>query len=203
MGTLRRFLTRRPLPLLGWVVAGVLAVALGGQALAATLADQPTPPPTPGAAPAPAFNGYGQQQPNQAGPGRGHRGGHGGLGHFFGGRFRDRAPVRGEVTVPNGNNGYEQLAFARGTVTAVSETSLSVKSADGTTTTFTLNGDTVYRSGRDQVARTDIKLGAEVFASGPHSGSATTARHVIIRPANAGQGGRPGATPTPSPTPTP
>src|SRR4051794_10607052 len=104
MGTLRRFLTRRSLPLLGWVVAGVLAVALGGQALAATLADQPNPAQTPGppAPPGPTLNGYGQPQPGQAGPGRGHRGGPGGLGRFFGGRFRDRAPVRGEVTVPNG-----------------------------------------------------------------------------------------------------
>jgi hypothetical protein len=197
---MRRF--RTSLPLLGWVLAGVLAVALGGRAVAATLAPEATASAT---AAADSSGQSGQEQPQAQGDrgdkggrgwhGRGHRGG----GPLGGGRFRERAPVRGEVTVPNGSNGYEQVAFARGTVTAISETSISVRSADNVTTTFALNGDTTYRKGRDEAARTDIAVNAEVFVSGPRSGSTLTARHVIVR-GDRNQG-RPGPSPTPTPAP--
>ena len=209
---MRRF--RTSLPLLGWVLAGVLAVALGGRAVAATLAPEATASAT-AAADSPGQSGQEQPQAQEGDRGKGDRGGHGwrGRGHrggggpLGGGRFRERAPIRGEVTVPNGNNGYEQVAFARGTVTAISETSISVRSADNVTTTFALNGDTSYRKGRDGAARTDIAVNAEVYVSGPRSGSTLTARNVLVR-GDRNQG-RPAPTPTPgpgatpSPTPTP
>jgi hypothetical protein len=114
--------------------------------------------------------------------------------------------VRGEVTVPGPNNTFQQVAFARGVVTAVSETSLSIRSADGTVTTFALNADTKYRHGRQELKRTDVSVNAQAFASGQRSGQTITAAHVLLQPER-GQRGRRGqhrqGTPAPAPTPAP
>jgi hypothetical protein len=169
---------------LGWVVAGVLLLGVGGSAVAASLASHPREPQAGAAVVAsgggPAFGGFA------------HRGR---------GRWGARAPVRGEVTVPREGNTFEQIVFARGMVTEITETSLSITSADGHRTTFTLNGDTRYRRGRDQLQRTDVVVGAQAFASGPRSGQTITARRVLLQPER--RRGRQGPTPTPSPTPTP
>jgi hypothetical protein len=171
---------------LGWALAAVLLVGVGGTALAAGLdKGRPGPPPAPGAAP--VVEG--------AGPAI--------AGAFRCGRFpricraARRAPVRGELTVPvPGKPGtFEQVVFARGEVTAVSSTSISVKSADGQVTTFTVNGDTSFRRGRDEIAAGDVKVGSRALVSGPRDGQSITARRVHVARDGGGQG-------TPAPTTT-
>jgi hypothetical protein len=44
--------------------------------------------------------------------------------------------LHGQVTIQKPGGGYETLDVQRGTVTAVSATSLTVKSTDGYTTTY-------------------------------------------------------------------
>jgi hypothetical protein len=168
---------------LGWVVAGVLLLGVGGSAVAASLAGGSEP----------------QAGAAVVAPGGGPASG--GFAHRGRGRWGARAPVRGEVTVPREGNTFEQIVFARGMVTEITETSLSITSADGHRTTFTLNADTRYRRGRDQLARTDVKEGLQAFASGPRSGQTVTARRVLLRPEK--RRDRQGPTPAPSPTPTP
>jgi hypothetical protein len=53
--------------------------------------------------------------------------------------------VHGTVTIRSGN-GYKTVDIRTGTVTAVSSTSITVKSADGTVQTFTVTSATVVNS---------------------------------------------------------
>jgi hypothetical protein len=179
------------MPWLGWVVAGVLLLGVGGTAVAGGLAGGD--PAVPDEQQARAAGMAAAGGPGLAGPAHvGHRG--------HRGRWGARGPVRGELTVPRADGSFEQVVFARGEVTAISATSLSIRSADGTVTTFTLDGDTRYRRGRDQVERGDVTGGAQALAVGPRDGQTITARRVLLRP-EARQPARPPA-PSPSPTPT-
>ncbi len=178
---------RQPLAWLGWALAAVLLLGVGGSAVAASLSGDRRA--AGGAVPAVAVDGEGDG-PAAAG--------------FRCGWFprvcraARRAPVRGELTVPvPGKPGtFEQVVFARGEVTAISETSISIRSADGQVTTFALNGDTRYRRGRDQVERTDVKVGARALVSGPRSGQAITARRVHLAKDTGQQGQGGGQAPT-------
>jgi hypothetical protein len=162
---------RQPLAWLGWALAAVLLVGVGGSALAASLGGGGTSPVSGPQAPA-AVEGAG---PAIAGAFR--------CGHFPRAcRAARRAPVRGELTVPvPGKPGtFEQVVFARGEVTAVSATSISVKSADGQVTTFAVNGDTKFRRGRAEIAPGDVTVGSRALVSGPRSGQSITARRVHV-----------------------
>jgi hypothetical protein len=59
--------------------------------------------------------------------------------------------VHGEFVVPDGT-GWRTVAFQRGAVTAVSSTSLTVKSKDGYTKTYVLTPSTMVNAGRDGIA---------------------------------------------------
>jgi hypothetical protein len=178
---------RRYLPWLGWAMAGVLALGIGGSALAGGLGRGPD-----------AVAGAARVL------GAADNGGGGVLAHRGGWKHAGRRwPVRGELTVPT-DGGFEQVAFARGEVTAVSAGSLSIRSADGVVTTFALNADTRYRKGREEAERGDVKVGDQALASGPRSGQTITARRVFVLPERAvAPTPRPSPSPTPSPTPTP
>ena len=105
----------------------------------------------------------------QGGPGRG---GHG-PGFGFGGLGR---AVHGTAVVPNKDGtGFQTVQMQHGTVTAVSASSISVKSEDGFTATYVVNADTkVNRNG----AIADIKVDADVVVTGVVDGSTVTARSV-------------------------
>jgi hypothetical protein len=51
--------------------------------------------------------------------------------------------LHGRVTVPKAGGGYQTLDFQNGTVTKVSMASVTVKSADGFTATYTVTGQTI------------------------------------------------------------
>jgi hypothetical protein len=169
---------RRYLPWAGGIVLGLLAA----QAVGFTVAGARDTGPQPAGGEAVAA-----QAATAAGP-LAHRGGLRWLG-------RNRM-VRAEVTVRT-ENGFEQRVFARGDVSAVSSSSVSVKSADGVVTTFALNGETRFRRlPRADAEREDVKAGTDVVVSGPREGQAITARRVVILPEGAGQ-------PKPAPSPSP
>jgi hypothetical protein len=86
-----------------------------------------------------------------------------GLGHFAGaGRF---GGLHGEFTVkkPDGS-GFQTWASQTGEVTAVSPSSLTVKSEDGFSRTYSVDENTVVGSGRDGIGT--VKTGDTVHVAG-------------------------------------
>ncbi|MFK4085287.1 hypothetical protein ACI2LF_14335 [Kribbella sp. NPDC020789] len=137
-----------------WRIAGTIAAVAvtttaGGVAWAATSAD-----PTPSPSVTPSTPG----EP-QAGPGRGPGGGHGGPGMMFG----QGGALHGEFVVKKDGGGYQTVATQRGEVTAVSTDSITVKSEDGYSRTYTLTEETLVNAARDGIG--DVKTGNTVFVS--------------------------------------
>ena len=151
---------------LGWALAAVLLVGVGGSALASNHGGPATPV---------ASGVVSESGPTIQGA------------HLCG-RFpracvaARRAPVRGELTVPvpDKPGTFEQIVFARGEVTAISASSISIRSADGQVTAFTLDSGTRYRRGRDQIDRGDVTVGSRALVSGPREGRSIKARRVHV-----------------------
>jgi hypothetical protein len=115
----------------------------------------------------PGPGGAGQGGPGKGGPGRGDHGPRGGFG----------GAVHGTFVVPDKDGtGFQTVQMQHGTVTAVSPTSISVKSADGFTATYVIDADT--RVNRDG-AVADIKVDADVLVQGLVEGSTVTAKRVV------------------------
>ncbi|MFG2038036.1 hypothetical protein [Dactylosporangium sp. NPDC048998] len=126
------------------------------------------------------------QQAGQGGPG-------GGFGRFDGGMGGANGlsgALYGDFTASDGNGGYVTKRLQSGTVTDVSTTSITAKSADGHTTTFKIGSSTTVDNGNDQVS--DIKTGDTVTVVGTVDGStvtATTITDTTLNEANGQQGG--------------
>jgi hypothetical protein len=196
--------SRRPL-----IIAGVAVVALGsgaGVALAATsgsgspasaraVAASPSPSPPRPERPGKAF---GRGHVRFGGPGFFRRpaigdaiGGPG----FFG-------VVHGQVVVPKPGGGYQTVDIQQGTVTAVSGTSITLKSADGFTKTYTVTSSTLVTAQRGGIG--SVKVGNKVVVSATQSGAAATATRIsdLTLLQQAGQHGKRGfVMPAPSATP--
>ena len=119
------------------------------------------PPPSGQIAPAPA-------QPHAPG-GRLGRGHHGPFGKFFGlggfGHLGRGGPLHGEFTIrkPAGN-GFQPVAVQTGEVPAVSSSSITVKSEDGFSRTYSVDENTVVGAGRDGIGT--VKTGDTVRVAG-------------------------------------
>jgi hypothetical protein len=167
----RRF--RRVPVIAGAVVASFFLVGLGvayaqsESSTTATTLPAVVPPPAGQIAPATP----GQPAPDGKpgwGFGRGHHGGPFGGKLFglggFGGMGRG-GPLHGEFTIrkPDGN-GFQTMAVQTGEVTAVSPSSITVKSEDGFSRTYSVDENTVVGSGRDGIAT--VKSGDTVRIAG-------------------------------------
>jgi hypothetical protein len=147
---------------LGWVVAGVLAVTAGGAALAATGQG--------------AARGSVATVSEQLAAGQGRKA-----------RIierlahRKRRALHGEVTVKT-DEGTRTVVFARGTVTALSASSLTITSEDKVATTFALNGETRFGTRFALQSRGDLKVGARATEAGEKQGETVTARRVVVNP---------------------
>jgi hypothetical protein len=188
------------------LVAGLLTVALlaAGATGVALAADGGTATPTPGSSGVPSAGPEGPRGlDGERGPG-GMMGGHRG----FGGPGLMGA-VHGELVVPKDGGGYETMLVQRGKATAVSATSISVKSDDGFTATYAVNKNTVVHATSDGI--TSIAKNADVVVMARKTGSGGTALRVMDLSSLGsfhhdfdGDGRGPGsdgkATPTPSTT---
>ena len=169
----RRF--RRTSVIAGAVVGSFFLIGLGvayaqsdGSSTTATTLPSVVPPSNGQIVPAnpgqPAPNG----KPGWGFGGRGHHGGpfggklfglggFGGFGHFGG--------LHGEFTIrkPDGN-GFQTVAVQTGEVTAVSPSSITVKSEDGYSRTYSVDENTVVGSGRDGIGT--VKTGDTVRVAG-------------------------------------
>jgi hypothetical protein len=142
-----------------WRIAGIVAAvvattAVGGVAWATGL-DFADPTPSPSASPSQSPSPGTQEDPGRGGPGK-HEG-------MFG--FGMGGALHGEFTVEKDGGGYQTVATQRGEVTAVSKDSLTVKSEDGYSRTYTLTEDTLVNAARDGID--DVKTGntVNVFAT--------------------------------------
>ena len=173
----------------GVVIAAVGITALGVAGATYAAASDPSPSPSGSSSEGPQQvpglggdrDGDGDHGPGgygQGGPGRG--------GHGPGGL---PGAVHGTFVVPDQDGtGYQTVQMQHGTVTAVSTTSISVKSADGFTATYVVDAGT--RVNRDG-AIADIAADADVLVQGLVDGSTVTAQRVVDTAAF-GQGFGPG-----------
>lgn len=68
---------------------------------------------------------------------------------------------------------------ARGTVTAISESSITVKALDGTETTYAIDGSATFAKERSSATAADVTVGSTVMVIASSS-SATTAATIVI-----------------------
>jgi len=88
--------------------------------------------------------------------------------------------LHGEVTV-QGKDGVKTIVVQRGSVTAVTATSVSVKSTDGFTATWTFGDKLKIVQDKKAVAVSAVKTGAEIGVAGTKDGSADKARLIAIK----------------------
>jgi hypothetical protein len=161
--------SRRPYILAGVAVAALLGGA--GAALAATnssgtpatqsaLVTTPVPSPSPG-------------QPGAARPRYGH----------FGGRFGPAGGLsgvlHGQFVVAKPGGGDQTVDVQNGQVTAVSSTSITLKSSDGFTKTYAVASSTVVDAQRDGIG--SVKVGNQASVLATVSGSTATAASIMDR----------------------
>jgi hypothetical protein len=85
--------------------------------------------------------------------------------------------VHGQLTVPKSGGGYQTEDLQRGTVTAVTSGSISVRSADGFTATYVVSGKTLVDAQAAGIG--SVKKGDTVFVTATVSGSTATAVSVL------------------------
>ncbi len=133
----------------------------------------------------------GQGAPAQGG-GQGAPGGVGG-GGTGGGAGRGASGLSGlmygDFVASDGNGGYVTRRLQTGTVTAVSATSITAKSADGHATTFVVGSSTTVGNG----AIGDVRVGDTVTVVGTLSGDTATATTITDSTLNRAAGGQPPA----------
>lgn len=159
---------------LGWVVAGVLALSAGGVAFAANNGDR-----GPDSAPLRDLV-FAQAQGNQANQGNNapvkpQANGRKGFGGRAGGQL-----LHSETTV-NTDNGVKTFVVARGQVTALSGSSITITSSDKVATTFAINSDTRYGFQNFKQPEAQLRTGQTALALGTKSGNATTATRIVTQ----------------------
>jgi hypothetical protein len=173
----------------GAVVASFFVVGLGvayaqsdSSGTTATTLPAVVPPPAGQIAPAPAPTPA-PPGPNAPPGGRFGRGHHGGpFGKLFGmggfGHFGRGGPLHGEFTIrkPDGS-GFQTMAVQTGEVTAVSPSSITVKSEDGFSRTYSVDENTVVGSGSDGIGT--VKTGDTVRVAGVVDGGQAKAAAIL------------------------
>jgi len=123
------------------------------------------------------------------GPGGGPAGGPGGdqFGRRGGGLS---GALHGDFVASDGNGGYVTKRLQSGTVTAVSPTSITAKSADGYSTTFVVTSSTSIDNGVDTIS--NVKTGDTVTVIGTVSGGTATATSIFDATLNQANGNQMG-----------
>jgi hypothetical protein len=94
-------------------------------------------------------------------------------------KFLRKNTLHGEITV-QGKDGVRTVVVQRGTVSAVDAATLSVKSSDGFTLTWTLGDKVKVVQDKAKVEAGAIKVGGAVGVAGAQDGNVTIARLVAI-----------------------
>jgi hypothetical protein len=169
---------------LGWVVAGVLALSVGGVAVAANNGSSDRGSDTPQVQDLvfPLAQDV-QQAPDQSGKPDDKQGpAHGRLLGLRGdklGRVGGKL-LHSETTVQTAD-GPKTFVVARGTVTAVSGSSITITSSDKVATAFAINGDTRYGFQNFKQPQAQLRTGQTAVAVGTKSGGSATATRIITQ----------------------
>jgi hypothetical protein len=166
------------------ILAAVAVTALGAGAGVAALATAGSPTLTSSgqlaATPSPS--------PSASRPGYGaHRPGGRFFGGFAGGFGAAAGALHGEFVVPASGGGYQTEDTQRGSVTAVSTSSITVKSADGFTKKYQVTSSTLVDAQRAGIG--SVKDGHQVLVLATVSGATATA--TTIEDLSLLQAGRP------------
>ncbi|WP_227983773.1 hypothetical protein [Nocardia spumae] len=155
--------TKKSLAAVG--IAAVIAAAGGGIVYAAT------------------HSGGSEHGGPGGGPGMSMSGGHNGFGP--GGMDATGPSLHGQFVVSDGKGGYTTELTQTGTVTAVSDTSITAKSADDFSRTYTIS---------DRTQRAEVKVGDTVRIQGTEANGTATAVAITSGTGSAqagdGRGGR-------------
>jgi hypothetical protein len=138
----------------GLATVAVLAAVATGVAMGST--GTPSPSGSPSASPGLGTQKNGSTEPDEGG--LRHKG-FGGLG-MLGGIEGPMAALHGEFVVPKQGGGYQTLVVQHGKVTSVSTSSITVKSDDGFSATYSVAADVLVNAARDGIG--SIKKGDEV-----------------------------------------
>ena len=95
-------------------------------------------------------------------------------------RFLKKNTLHGELTL-QGRNGVKTVVVQRGTVTAVAGTTVTVKSTDGFTQSWTFGDRLRVVQNKQTVTPAAIKGGAEIGIAGAKDGDRNVARLVVIK----------------------
>lgn len=102
-------------------------------------------------------------------------------------KLRERRTVRGLLrntlhgeAVVQTDNGTKTVEVQRGTVTAINDTSVTVKSSDGFTLTWTFGSPIRVIERRTTVQPKDVAVGATVAVAGTKNGANSTASLLVI-----------------------
>ena len=95
-------------------------------------------------------------------------------------KYLRKNTVHGEITV-QGKDGVRTIVVQRGTVTAVDARTVSVKSSDGFTRTWTFGDKLRVVQDKKKVEAAAIRNGAEIGVAGAEDGGQSVARLVAIK----------------------
>jgi hypothetical protein len=95
-------------------------------------------------------------------------------------KFLRKNTLHGEITM-QGKDGVKTVVVQRGTITAVDGTTVSVKSADGFSLTWTLGDKARIVQDKKAVEASSLKSGTEVGVAGAKDGDKSVARLVAIK----------------------
>jgi hypothetical protein len=89
--------------------------------------------------------------------------------------------LHGEGTIKT-KEGTKQVAMQHGTVTSVSDSSITIKSSDGYTRTWSLAPSVHVIEHRTELQPTSVKIGTDLAVAGPRDGTRLTAAVVVVSP---------------------
>jgi hypothetical protein len=91
-----------------------------------------------------------------------------------------RGTLHGEAVVQKKDGTTVTVVVQRGVITELTDTSVTVKSADGFTLTWTLSDQLRVVEKRTSVQPSAVKVGQEIGVAGAKDGEATIARLILI-----------------------
>jgi hypothetical protein len=152
------------------LVAGIGAAGVLGLGLylaVPAFADDPSPSPKPTASQHHKRDGHHGRQHGKQHPWR-HQA-----------RFAHRG-VHGEATVQRKDKSFHVSAWQRGQVTGVSGATVTVRSADGVSWTWTTNDKTRVRKSGDKSTPSALASGDQLVVLGERTGTTRTATRIVV-----------------------
>ena len=155
---------KKPAVLLGTALS---TVALAGVIGVGVAAADPTATPTPSATATPTAGASPTAKPTKPGKTAKAK------------RDLTRRALHGEVTL--GGKKHQVVDFQRGTVTAVSASSITVRSTDDFSATYVVDAKTKVRHAKEKAVIGDVKTGDKVRVVALKNGSTLTATKIADR----------------------